>query len=184
MIFYRTKSLHTNRFFIADKKSDIPYDYLSECHLTHTAHFLSELLCCNNGIIGFRHSDFLLYWSQCIGKIFIADKLLEGKVWTLLDQKSAHSNWFFVCLFKKGPCALGIRDIKACNVERLIHGYPRDAAMAQGSSGSYRWFVYITLLLWEASGLLDCIVGHLNCTSAPSILLVLLESHWIAIVIK
>ena len=31
----------------------------------------------------------------------------------------------------------------------------------------------------EASWLLDRIVRHLNCTSAPSILLVLLEPHWI-----
>ena len=46
-------------------------------------------------------------------------------------------------------------------------------------SGSYRWFVYITtLLLQEASGLPNCIVGHPNSTSAPSILLVLLDPHY------
>ena len=55
---------------------------------------------------------------------------------------------------------------------------PINGTIVQGGSGSYRWLVYITtLLLQEASGLLDCIVGHPNCTSASSILLVLLEPH-------
>ena len=45
--------------------------------------------------------------------------------------------------------------------------YPIDGAMVQGGLGSYRWFVYITtLLLREASSLLDCIVGDPKCASA------------------
>ena len=50
------------------------------------------------------------------------------------------------------------------------------AVWKEGGLVSYRWFV--TLLLRDASWLLYCIVGHLNPTSAPSILLVLLEPHY------
>ena len=67
------------------------------------------------------------------------------------------------------------------NEEQIITGYSIDAPWAvwvEDGFGSYRWFVYITtLLLREASWLLYCIVGHLNPSSAPSILLVLLEPH-------
>ena len=53
------------------------------------------------------------------------------------------------------------------------------AVQVEGGLVSYRWFVYIaTLLLRDASWLLYCIVGHLNPTSAPSILLVLLKPHY------
>ena len=52
------------------------------------------------------------------------------------------------------------------------------AVRVEGGFGRYRWFVYIImLLLRKASWLLYCIVGHLNLTSAPPILLVLLEPH-------
>ena len=65
-IFYRIVSAHTIWFFIADKKSDLYYDFLSECHLGQTALFLMELLCCYNGrrgpIVGFCHSNlFCVY---------------------------------------------------------------------------------------------------------------------------
>ena len=51
-----------------------------------------------------------------------------------------------------------------------------DGATVQSGYGSYRWFVNITtLLLREESGWLKCIVGHLNCASAPSILSIQME---------
>ena len=54
------------------------------------------------------------------------------------------------------------------------------AVLVEGGFVSYRWFVYITtLMLQEASWLLYCIVGHPNLASAPSILLVLLEIHFL-----
>ena len=49
------------------------------------------------------------------------------------------------------------------NEEQIIPGYHIDGATVQGGSGSYRWFAYkTTLLLREASGSLDCIVGDQN----------------------
>ena len=64
------------------------------------------------------------------------------------------------------------------NEEQIIHCYLIDGAMVQGGCRSYRWCAYITtLLLQEASWLLDCNVEHPNCASGPSILLVLLEPH-------
>ena len=38
-LFYQSESAHTDRLFIADKTSDLHYDFLSECHLAHTARF-------------------------------------------------------------------------------------------------------------------------------------------------
>ena len=36
-IFYRSESAHTARLFIAEKTSDLPYNFLSKCHLANTA---------------------------------------------------------------------------------------------------------------------------------------------------
>ena len=72
------------------------------------------------------------------------------------------------------------KQFNTCNEEQIITGYPIDGAMGSsggGGFGSYRWFVYITLMLRETSWLLYCFVGHPNPFSAPSILLVLLEPH-------
>ena len=44
--FIGSESAHTDRLFITDKTWDLPCDFLSECHLAHTARFFSrELLC-------------------------------------------------------------------------------------------------------------------------------------------
>ena len=71
-VFYRSESAHKARLFIADKTSDLPYNFLSRCHLAHT--YGSIFYRNDNGrqgpIVGLRHSDFLS------------------------DQKSAHTNRF------------------------------------------------------------------------------------------
>ena len=58
--------------------------------------------------------------------------------------------------------------------EQIIHGYPLDGAMVRKLS-----IVCLHNNAFVARGIWvnDCIVGHPNCISAPSILLVLLEPH-------
>ena len=64
------------------------------------------------------------------------------------------------------------------NEEQIIHGNPIDGAMVQAGCESYPWFVYITKpLLRDASWFFNCIMGHPNYASAPSILLDLLAPH-------
>ena len=81
-IFHRTVSAQTIWYFITDKKSDIPYEFLLGCYLAHTSGLLVDLVWCDSGrrcriinnysiiisIVGFRHvllsdwrtrSDFL-----------------------------------------------------------------------------------------------------------------------------
>ena len=62
--FYRSESAHTDRLFIADKTSDLPYHFFYRSLIWRTRpDFLSELLCCGNcrrgPIIGLRQFDFL-----------------------------------------------------------------------------------------------------------------------------
>ena len=77
------------------------------------------------------------------------------------------------------PTSLIYSSFNRTNEEQIIHGYSIDGAMVKGGCGSKRWIASVrTLLLREASGLLNCIVGHPNFSSAPSILLVLLEPYW------
>ena len=45
LILNRNKSAYTIQFFIADKKSDLPNDFFSECHLAHTARFFYRSFC-------------------------------------------------------------------------------------------------------------------------------------------
>ena len=72
-------------------------------------------------------------------------------------------------------CDIPVKEKEQINEEQIIHSYLIDGA---GGSGRYRWFVYITTLLFrEASGILDCIVGDPNYAAAPSIMLVLSERH-------
>ena len=58
--FLWSESAHTNQLFIADKTSDPPYDFLSECHLAHTTRFFIRIIVLDNGrrgpIVISRHS--------------------------------------------------------------------------------------------------------------------------------
>ena len=64
------------------------------------------------------------------------------------------------------------------NEEQIIHGYLIDGTKVQLWPVLKLSMVCLhNAFVGEASGLLDCIVGHPNCASAPSILLVLLEPY-------
>ena len=48
-ILYRSEKAHMDRLFIAVKTSDLPHDFLSVCHLAHTARFFIGAIVCDNG---------------------------------------------------------------------------------------------------------------------------------------
>ena len=101
------RKLNTDRFFvvrsseekIADKTSDLPYDFLLKCHLAHTARFVIGAIVCDNGrrcpIVGLLHSDFLSDWGQRTRTDFCRKQLRKKSDQFFIGPKvSAHGPIF------------------------------------------------------------------------------------------
>ena len=86
--FYRSESVHTGRLFIAYKTADLPYDFLSECHLAHMTRFFIWVFC-------------LWQWqarSHCwiTSLLFLSDK--SQRTWTgffVVSNSEKKSNRFY-----------------------------------------------------------------------------------------
>ena len=115
-IWFLTDCFSTlNWFFITDKKSDLRYDYLSECHFAPPGGFFYLSYCAVSiavSIVGLPHSDFL---SQRLN--------------FLSYQKLVHTIQFSLifCYDKKiGQCALGIMSyetVSYCSMGSSDHSY-------------------------------------------------------------
>ena len=78
-------------------------DFLSECHLAHTARFFIRVIVLDNDrrgpVVGLRHSDFLSHWSQRTRTDFLSPNCREERSDFLSNKKSAHMNRFSLRFF-------------------------------------------------------------------------------------
>ena len=95
-IFYYTVLAHIIWFFMADKKSDPPYQLLSECHLAHTARifYRSYRAMTKAGEVPLLDYVTSIFCRTGVGThelIFYSWQIVGQKVQFLLDQKLVHT---------------------------------------------------------------------------------------------